>query len=68
MHRAASWLAGEQIGADVALVRGLVDQIGTRGDALVLAAEIAEFVTLTLAWCSLQSLAGSGSCDQLRDH
>ncbi|MGQ0572830.1 MAG: enoyl-CoA hydratase [Pseudonocardia sp.] len=46
-------LACEQIGADLAHARGLVDRIGPVTDALALAAEIAALAPLTLAYNKL---------------
>jgi enoyl-CoA hydratase len=46
-------LACEQVGADLALARGLVDRIGGRDEALALAAEIATLAPLTLAYTKL---------------
>ena len=46
-------LACEQIGADLAHARGLVDRIGETKDALALAAEVAALAPLTLAYNKL---------------
>ncbi len=46
-------LACAEIGAELAHARGLVDRIGTREDALALAAEIATLAPLTLAYNKL---------------
>jgi enoyl-CoA hydratase len=46
-------LACEQVDAELAHVRGLVDRIGSRADALALAAEIAALAPLTLAYNKL---------------
>lgn len=46
-------LACEQIGADLAHARGLVDRIGDTKDALALAAEVAALAPLTLAYNKL---------------
>lgn len=46
-------LACEQIGADLAHQRGLVDRIGDRADAVALAADIATMAPLTLAYNKL---------------
>jgi enoyl-CoA hydratase len=46
-------LACDQIGADLAHARGLVDRLGSRDDALALAAEIATLAPLTLRYNKL---------------
>lgn len=46
-------LACDQVGADLALARGLVDRLGSRDDALALAAEISTLAPLTLRYNKL---------------